>query len=301
MNSYAPALALISLICTLSVVTACDKAPAPKQPTPAVKAQPNVKVDVNKPLGKPIHAKVSLELGGNKVYIAPIQHGTFYLQWDNKIVYVDPVTPAMLTLPKDQLAPKADIILLTDIHHDHMDADAIMPLLKDNTVIIAPEAVNEQIKDKVKVTHILSNNEEKSIKDTKFAVLTIPMYNIKRTRPKTTTPFHTKGRGNGYIIKHSQGGAIYISGDTECTPEMRKLENIDVAFVTMNLPYTMPVEEAAECIKAFKPKHIVPFHYKGQDVTKLKALLAKTPDIMLHLLEWYPKAKPGAEKTEHAH
>ena len=294
------------------MLTACDKEPV-KVDAPAAPVKPvatpvtppvikgDVELDVEKPMVKPAHAQAALDLGSNKAYIAPIQHGTFYMQWGRHIVYVDPVTPAMQTLPADKPAPKADIVLLTDIHPDHMDAAAVKSLLKPNTIVVAPKAVAEKIKGQVEVTHVIANGQEKALKDTPFTLRATPMYNIKRTKPDSDTPFHTKGRGNGYIVTHKEGGKVYVSGDTECTPEMRALEGIDLAFVTMNLPYTMPVEEAAECIRAFKPKRIVPFHHRGQEIAKLEQLLKDTPEVKLHLFEWYPKAKEGDAKTEDAH
>ena len=114
----------------------------------------------------------------------------------------------------------------------------------------------------------------------------VPMYNLKRG-PSPGKLFHDKGRGNGYIVTYG-GKRFYISGDTEGTPEMRQLKNIDVAFVCMNLPYTMPPEEAADAVKAFHPKIVIPYHYRGSDLSVFQKALEGT-GIEVRLLEWYPK------------
>jgi L-ascorbate metabolism protein UlaG (beta-lactamase superfamily) len=115
----------------------------------------------------------------------------------------------------------------------------------------------------------------------------IPMYNL----PESATAMHTKGRGNGYVLTIG-GKNIYISGDTSDIPEMRNLKNIDIAFVCMNLPFTMDVATAANAVLAFKPKAIYPYHYRGQDVNQFKALVnAGDKNIDVRLREWYPSAK----------
>ncbi len=116
------------------------------------------------------------------------------------------------------------------------------------------------------------------------------MYNIQRG-PTPTTRFHDKGRGNGYVV--TLGGVrIYISGDTECTPEMKALKDIDVAFIAMNLPYTATPLEAAECAKAFKPKVVYPYHYKGQDPKQFDAAVAGT-GIEVRIRDWYSAVLPA--------
>jgi L-ascorbate metabolism protein UlaG (beta-lactamase superfamily) len=118
-----------------------------------------------------------------------------------------------------------------------------------------------------------------------FTVEAVPMYNMVRG-PAPGKFFHTKGRGNGYIVTYG-GTRIYISGDTEATPEMRALQNIDVAFLCMNTP-TMTPEEAADAAKAFHPKVAIPYHYRGSDPAVFQKALAGT-GIEVRLLDWYPK------------
>ena len=119
-----------------------------------------------------------------------------------------------------------------------------------------------------------------------WTIEAIPAYNLKRG-PEPGKFFHDKGRGNGYVLTYG-GKRFYFSGDTEGIPEMRALKNIDVAFVCMNLPYTMPPEEAADAVKAFHPKIVIPYHYRGSDLSVFQKGLAGT-GIEVRLLEWYPK------------
>jgi L-ascorbate metabolism protein UlaG (beta-lactamase superfamily) len=112
------------------------------------------------------------------------------------------------------------------------------------------------------------------------------MYNINHNQP-SGSPYHDKGRGNGYVLKFG-GKSFYFAGDTEGVPEMRALKNIDVAFIPMNLPYTMTPAEAADAVKAFHPKVAIPYHYKGQDITQFKAALDGS-GIQVRLLDWYPE------------
>src|SRR5208337_2115776 len=169
--------------------------------------------------------------------------------------------------------------LITDIHGDHMAPALVDKLRKPSTVILAPKAVAE----KVRGCTVISNGETKTVGS--FKVEAIPMYNLKPAADGQI--YHEKGRGNGYILTYG-GKRFYFSGDTEGIPEMRALKNIDVAFVCMNLPYTMPPEEAADAVKAFHPKIVIPYHYHGSDLTVFENALKGT-GIEVRLLEWYPQ------------
>jgi L-ascorbate metabolism protein UlaG (beta-lactamase superfamily) len=217
----------------------------------------------------------SVSTSDGAVTVTPIQHASFTLAAHGKLIYVDP-SPAQLFKGK----PPADLILITDIHGDHMDAGAVKELSKAGTKIIAPAAVAKTIN----AAQILSNGQTTSWEG--WEIEAVPMYNEKRG-PSPGKLFHTKGRGNGYILTYG-GKRFYISGDTEGTPEMRALKNIDVAFVCMNLPYTMPVEEAADAVKAFHPRIVYPYHYRGQDPEKFAELL-KGSGIEVRLRNWYPQ------------
>ena len=220
---------------------------------------------------------------GGDIVIQPIKHATMVLSFKNMCLYVDPTGGADAF--KGLQAP--DMIVITDIHGDHMDPKTIEAINSKNATLIVPQAVADKLPttiDKQKIV-VLNNGDEKTLEGIIFEA--IPMYNL----PEEANAPHTKGRGNGYVLTMG-GKRIYISGDTEDIEEMRTLKNIDVAFVCMNLPYTMDVTQAASGVLAFKPKVIIPYHYRGQDVNVFKKLVNEgNKDIEVKLLEWYPIAK----------
>lgn len=215
--------------------------------------------------------------------IHPVQHASMVLYADQKAIYVDPVGgPSMF---KSYREP--DFILITDIHGDHMDPKTIDSIKTDRTIIFAPPAVAEKlnISDTAKI-RILKNGQESGYHG--ISVKAVPMYNL----PQTADSRHPKGRGNGYVIDLA-GKKVYVSGDTEDIPEMRQLKDIDIAFVCMNLPYTMDVKQAASAVLAFKPKIVYPYHYRGQggfsDVNVFRnSINQQNPDIEVRLRNWYP-------------
>lgn len=131
----------------------------------------------------------------------------------------------------------------------------------------------------------MANGDVKTVEG--VSIEAVPMYNIQRG-PSPGQLYHDKGRGNGYIVTLG-GKRIYIAGDTECTPEMKALKNIDVAFLPMNLPYTMPPSEAAECVKAFEPGIVYPYHYRGQNLDEFAAALKGTSGVDVRIRDWYAR------------
>ena len=227
----------------------------------------------------------TISSGDGDIKITPILHSTMVLQWKDLTIFSDPYGGA------DQFADfgAPDIILITDIHGDHLNAETLGGLDLANAELIAPQAVIDQLGNiSFKKVHALANGRNTSWGSIK--VEAIPMYNL----PETDDSRHPKGRGNGYVLTLG-GKRIYISGDTEDVPEMRQLKNIDVAFVCMNLPYTMDVDQAADAVLAFKPRVVYPFHYRGgegkfSDVEQFKKLVnAGDKDIEVRLVEWYPE------------
>ena len=210
---------------------------------------------------------------GGEVKITPIRHASMMIQADGKVIHVDPWSQGNF-----EGLPKADLILITDIHPDHLDAKALALVKQDSTTIIAPQAAAESLPG-AKVLH----NGEKTSWD-HWTIEAVPMYNLKRG-PAEGKFYHDKGRGNGYILTHG-GKRFYIAGDAEGTPEMRALKNIDVAFIPMNLPYTMPPDEAAEAVRAFHPKVVYPYHYRGADLDVFKAALDGS-GIDVRIRNWY--------------
>lgn len=209
------------------------------------------------------------------VKITPIYHASTLIEAGGKTIYLDPAKPE-----KFAGLPKADLILITHIHGDHMDPDSIKKISKPETEILAPPTVVAT----VTTAEPISNGETKTWQG--WTIEAVPAYNLKRG-PVPGQFYHPKGRDNGYILTYG-GQRFYFSADTEGIPEMRALKNIDVAFVCMNLPYTMPPEEAADAVRAFHPKVVIPYHYRGSDLAVFKNALQGT-GIEVRLLDWYPK------------
>ncbi len=214
---------------------------------------------------------------GQQVEVVPIYHASLILKWNGKAIYVDPWSQG-----KYEGQPKADLILITDIHQDHLDLPQIAAVRKPDTIIVAAPAVQSSIAD----AQFLKNGDKTEVLGIRITAM--PAYNMKRG-PSAGQFYHPKGRGNGYLLEMS-GKRIYISGDTECIPEMKQLTNIDIAFVCMNLPYTMPPEEAAQCVNEFRPKVVYPYHYRGSDVEAFKKAVT-APGVEVKLVNWYPEGK----------
>lgn len=222
----------------------------------------------------------SFQTSAGPVAVTPIQHASLALAAGGKLIYIDPSPERLFTG-----RPKADLILITDIHGDHMNAAAVSSLKKEGTHIIAPAAVAKTITD----AEVLSNGQKTTWEG--WSIEAIPMYNTKRG-PASGKLYHDKGRGNGYVLTYG-GKRFYIAGDTESIPEMRELRNIDVAFVPMNLPFTMTPAEAAEAVKEFHPHVVFPYHYRNGDGSQadLKEFVAglSGTGIEIRLRDWYKK------------
>jgi len=209
------------------------------------------------------------------------------IQFNEKNIYVDPYggVKAFSNIAKPNL------ILITDIHGDHLNINTLNELNIDNsTPFIVPQAVADKLPEEFHENlFVLSNNE--NIKKLGINIKAIPMYNL----PEEPDAKHPKGRENGYILNMG-GKNIYISGDTEDIAEMRKLKNIDIAFICMNLPYTMGINQAANAVLDFQPKIVYPYHYRGKpnmsDTNAFKVLVNKeNPNIDVRLRNWYPDYK----------
>ena len=218
-----------------------------------------------------------------EIDIIPIEHATAVLQWNDISIFIDPVGK----VEKFVSYGPPDLILITDIHGDHFSLETLEALNTQNTKIMMPQAVADKMPDEfAPQIDVLNNGDSKSRYG--ISVEAIPMYNLRNE----ARHFHERGRGNGYVLNIS-GKRIYFSGDTEDIPEMRQLKNIDMAFVCMNLPYTMTVEKAADAVKEFKPKQVYPYHYRGRpdvsDVAKFKNLIEQSgTGIEVVQLDWYP-------------
>lgn len=217
------------------------------------------------------------------VQVVPIEHATGILRWDNANIYFDPVGDTAAFAGQ----PAANIVLVTDIHGDHLSTSTLAGVVSTGATLIVPQAVKDLLPaDLAAKAQVLANGA--SISAQRFSITAVPMYNLPGSE---NANFHTKGRGNGYVIEKN-GMRVYIAGDTAGTPEMRRVQDIDIAFVPMNLPYTMSVEEAASAVLDFKPREVYPYHYRSPDgladVALFKQLVnAGDPSINVMLAPWY--------------
>ena len=221
----------------------------------------------------------TLKTNKGSLIIQPIQHASLVLSAQGITIYADPTGGTKNY--KGIAAP--GIILITDIHGDHFDVKTIDSIKTASTVLIVPQVVADKLPEADKNHLVILKNGDNTVQSG-ISIMAIPMYNL----PDTPTARHTKGRGNGYVLTIG-GKNIYISGDTQGIPEMRSLKNIDVAFVCMNLPFTMDINEAADAVLAFSPKIVYPYHYRGQDTNAFKNLVdAGHKSIDVRLRNWYP-------------
>ncbi len=221
----------------------------------------------------------TLPASGGDIQITPIMHSSVQLEYAGKVIQVDPVAAydnvELPLLGKFDALKPADLILVTDIHPENLDPAEIAKLRKPGAPVVMPMAVASEAGAKIAApTIVLANGESKTV--TEIGIEAVPMYNLQHG-PKPGELYHPKGRGNGYIITLG-GKRLYFMGDTECTPEAKAVKDIDVAFVPMNMPQTMTPGDTAECIKAFQPKIVYPYHYEGQkrDEAFMRALLRGT-------------------------
>jgi L-ascorbate metabolism protein UlaG (beta-lactamase superfamily) len=208
-----------------------------------------------------------VETSAGDLEVTFIGHGTLMFTFDGKTIHVDPWSK----LADYSKMPKADLILLTHHHGDHLDAAAIEQLRGENTVVVLTELCAKTVKGGI----VMKNGDEQSIMG--IDVLAVPAYNLVHKRDNGEV-FHPRGEGNGYVLTFGDK-RVYIAGDTENTPEMKALKNIDYAFLPMNLPYTMTPEMVADAVRAFRPRVLYPYHYGQTDTSRLAALLRDTPDI----------------------
>lgn len=241
---------LLSILCLLFAVTTFAQRPEPDQ----------------------------IETDMGMLTIQPIQHGTLVLSWNDNQVYVDPTGGAEAF--EGINAP--DIILISHAHGDHMNIETLKALDTEGVEMIVPQSVADELPGEFSDQLVILANGE-STDQMGIDIRAIPMYNL----PQSPDSRHPKGWGNGYVMNFG-GENVYISGDTEGIKEMRSLENIDVAFVCMNLPYTMDINQAASAVLDFEPEIMYPYHYRGQDTEKFKELVTqKNDNIEVRLRDWY--------------
>jgi len=220
-------------------------------------------------IDNPEFEKDIIDTGQGKLEITFIGHGTLMLEFQGKVIHVDPWS----RLADYSTLPAPALILITHSHGDHLDLEAIHHARRENTELVYTELCSQKVSEGT----ILRNGESTRMEG--ILVEAVPAYNIEHTRPDGN-PYHPRGEGNGYVLTFGEGAArVYIAGDTENIPEMASLEDIDIAFLPMNLPYTMTPEMAADAAKSFRPSVLYPYHFGETDTGKLVDLLKDESDI----------------------
>lgn len=216
----------------------------------------------------------SFETNQGDLLINFVNHASLFFEFNDKIIHIDPVA----RMGNYENYPDADIIIITHHHGDHFDLNAIELIKKENTKIILTQKCHEMCEN---LSDIIVMKNGDNLEIDQLEIEAIPAYNIVNKR-ENGNPFHVKGEGNGYVIKFGNK-KVLIAGDTENIPEIKALQNIDIAFLPMNLPYTMTPEMVADAVKAFQPKVLYPYHYGNTDTSKLSELLKEERDIEVRI------------------
>jgi L-ascorbate metabolism protein UlaG (beta-lactamase superfamily) len=212
-----------------------------------------------------------IRTSAGELKITFVGHATLILAFGGKVIHVDPYS----RLADYSKLPKADLILITHSHGDHFDPKAIAAMCKEGTAVVLTEETAKATPGGL----VMKNGERRTVEG--FEIEAVPAYNIAHKRP-TGEPFHPRGEGNGYVLAFG-GTRVYVAGDTENIPEMKELKDIAVAFLPMNLPYTMSPEMTAEAARAFRPKLLYPYHFGETDPAELVRLLAAEKDIEVRI------------------
>ena len=213
------------------------------------------------------YAEDSFAAEGGDIRITFIGHGTLMIRHADKVIHVDPV--AMYA--DYATMPKADVILVTHEHPDHLDAKAITAITTTRTILITNQASAKNLPS----VAVMKNGDTRTVAG--ITIEAVPAYNLEKQ-------FHVKGNGNGYVLNLG-GKRIFIAGDTENVPEIKALKNIDIAFLPMNLPFTMTPGQVADAAKAIKPKVLYPYHFGNTDTNALLQLMKDAPDIEVRIRE----------------
>jgi len=208
--------------------------------------------------------------------IMPVYHGSVMLEFGGKVIQVDPWSQGDFTG-----LPQADLIVITHTHQDHLDRAMVDQLKKPDTIIVGPPAVIDTLNcaPACGIAEAIGDSEKRTVMG--IEIEGVPMYNLV-FGSGPGKPYHHKGIGSGYILNFGDT-RVYFSGDTECTPEMKALKNISVAFLAMNPPRTETPADAAECVKAFKPKIVYPYHYRGSKLEEFSGPLKGTPGVEVRI------------------
>ena len=217
---------------------------------------------------KPSFEKDTIRLkNGKDLTITFLRHASLLFEYDGKVIYSDPVTEFEGFHIDFEKLPKADLILVSHDHYDHLDCDAIKAISQDNTVIVCNETSAQQLADAT----ALRNDQSIRLFEGKINIEAVPAYNITEGHLQ----FHPKDRDNGYILT-VEGTRIYIAGDTEDTTDAYAIKDIDIAFLPVNQPYTMTLQQAANLARAIAPAILYPYHFTDTDIAQLPNLLSDT-------------------------
>jgi L-ascorbate metabolism protein UlaG (beta-lactamase superfamily) len=208
---------------------------------------------------------------GGDLEITFVGHGTLIFTYGGKVIHVDPWSK----LADYGTLPKADAILITHTHTDHLDPAAIEKIRTGTTVVIVTPLASEKLAGGV----VMRNGDSRTVFG--IPLEAVPAYNLLHKRDNGL-PYHPRGEGNGYVLTFG-GTRVYVAGDTENIPEMKALANIDIAFLPMNLPYTMTAEMVADAARAFRPKVLYPYHFAETDTSRLAPLLKDAPGIEVRI------------------
>ena len=217
------------------------------------------------------HEEDLIPTASGDLKITFLGHGTLMFTFQNRVIHVDPWQEQA----DYRQLPKADLILITHEHFDHLDPEAIKILRQDATVVIGTAACQSRVPG----LKVMKNGDRLSVMG--LEIEAVPAYNIQHKRPDGN-PFHPRGSGNGYVITFADK-RVYVAGDTENIPEMKNLRDIAIAFLPMNLPYTMTPEMVAEAARWLRPAILYPYHYGETDISRLVKLLKDTPEIEVRI------------------
>lgn len=209
----------------------------------------------------------TLTTPAGELQITFVGHGSLIFRFAGKVIHIDPYG----ALADYTRLPKADLILVTHDHRDHLDPAALDAVRTPQTVVLAAPACDGKLAGAV----VMTNGETRTACGVRIEA--VPAYNVLHKRDNGQ-PFHPKGAGNGYVLTFGTA-RVYVAGDTESIPEMRTLRDITCAFLPMNLPYTMTPEMVAAAARAFRPRILYPYHFGDTDPARLVELLKDEPDI----------------------
>ena len=217
------------------------------------------------------YEKDIIPTSGGDLEITFVGHGTLMFNFGGMIIHIDPVS----WFSDYTKMPKADMVLITHEHRDHLDTKALEAIRTEKTVIVLTEICASRVNGGI----VMANGDEKILAGLKIEA--VPAYNIVHMRSQGV-PYHPKGSGNGYVITFGDK-RLYVAGDTENSPEMKALKGIDIAFLPMNLPYTMTTEMVADAARALKPKILYPYHFGMTDTSKLVDQLKDLKEIEVRI------------------